>query len=94
MPLSEIRKDIDAIDAKILSLLNRRFSLALRTRGFKSSPRDPVREREIQAGLKAKTADFPLLRAEFVLSLYADILAESRRLQSQAGRIFKQEKQP
>ena len=45
MSLAEIRDNIDAIDAEILALLNRRFRLALRTRAFKSSPRDPVRER-------------------------------------------------
>jgi chorismate mutase len=94
MSLSGIRNDIDAIDAKILSLLNRRFSLALRTRAFKSSTRDPVREREIRGRLKMKAAGFPLLRTEFVLSLYADIIKESRRLQSRSGRNVKQEKQP
>jgi chorismate mutase len=92
--LAEIRNEIDAIDAEILSLLDLRFQLALRTRAFKARPRDPARESEIRAGLKAKAADYPLLRAEFVLSLYASILKESRRLQSQAGRTVTQEKQP
>jgi chorismate mutase len=91
--LAKIRKNIDAIDAEILSLLHRRFQFALGTRPFKSLPRDPSREREILDNLRAKSAEYPLLRENFVLDLYGEILRESRRLQRRSGRNKNQEKQ-
>lgn len=93
MTLAEIRKNIDAIDAEILSLLHRRFRLALGTRPFKSIPRDPSREQEILDNLRAKSAGYPLLREDFILGLYGEILRESRRLQRRSGRDKNQEKQ-
>ena len=94
MSLAEIRENINALDAEILSLLHRRFQLALRTRAFKPLARDPAREREIFDTLKAKAAEYPLLRKDFVLGLYNEILRESRRLQKRSGRALKKEKQP
>jgi len=91
MTLDRIRQDIDAIDAEILSLLDRRFRLALRTRAFKALERDPSREREIFGRLRAVAAECPLLREEFILGLYREIIKESRRLQARSGRGKNQE---
>lgn len=93
MSLAEIRKNIDAIDAEILSLLHRRFRLALRTRSFKSLARDPSREREIFDNLRVASEGSPLLREDFIFGLYREILRESRRLQRRSGRPHNQEKQ-
>jgi chorismate mutase len=89
--LDKIRRDIDAIDAEILSLLGRRFQLALRTRAFKALERDPSREREIFSRLRAVAAKCPLLREEFIFSLYREILKESCRLQARSERGKNQE---
>jgi len=93
MSLAEIRNEIDAIDGEIFFLLHRRFRLALRTRDLKPLTRDPSREREIFNQLKEKAARFPLLRKNFILGLYREILRESRRLQRRSGRDKNQEKQ-
>lgn len=93
MSLAEIRKNIDAIDAEILSLLHRRFQFALQTRSFKSLPLDPSRERDIFDRLRATAAGSPLLREDFILDLFGEILRESRRLQRRFGRHKNQEKQ-
>jgi len=93
MSLAEIRKRIDAIDEEILSLLHRRFRLALRTRTFKTMPHDPSREREILGRVKAAAKRYPLLRPNFLLGLYKEVLRESRRLQARSGREIDQEKQ-
>ena len=92
MALSEIRSRIDSIDAEILELLHRRFSLALRTRRFKSRPRDPAREAEVLDRLRAAAAWSPLLRPDFLIGLYKEIFKESRRLQARTDRGRKREK--
>ncbi len=75
------RDEIDAIDAELLSLLNRRAGIALevgrKKRGAGLPLRDARREREILARMRALTRG-PLGPAA-IERLFCAILAESRR---------------
>lgn len=76
------RDEIDAIDAELLSLLNRRAGVALevgrRKRGAGLPLRDAKRERQILARARASTRG-PLGPAA-IERLFRAILAESRRV--------------
>ena len=76
------RDEIDAIDAELLSLLNRRAGVAVevgrRKRGAGLPLRDAKREREILARARAGTRG-PLGPAA-IERLFRAILAESRRV--------------
>jgi len=76
------RDEIDAIDAELLSLLNRRAGIALevgrRKRGAGLPLRDAKRERQILARARALTQG-PLGPAA-IERLFRAILAESRRV--------------
>jgi chorismate mutase len=75
------RDEIDAIDAELLSLLNRRVLLARevgrRKRGVGLPLRDARRERQILA--RARERNRGPLGAAAVARLFRAILAESRR---------------
>jgi chorismate mutase len=94
MFLVQIRKNIDTIDGEILSLLHQRLQLALQTRSFKTRVGDPAREREILDNLRKKMSGYPLLRTDFVLGLFKEILKESRRVQRRSRHEKEQEVQP
>lgn len=81
MSLSQIRKRIDLLDDEILESINKRLSLARQTKSFKPRMCDAVREREILSRLKKRKAACPLLREEFIVSLFKMIISESRRIQ-------------
>ena len=76
------RDEIDAIDAELLSLLNRRAGVALevgrRKRGAGLPLRDAKRERQILLRARARTRG-PLGPAA-IERLFRAILAESRRV--------------
>ncbi len=79
MNLKEIRKHIDLIDAKILTLLHDRMELGLMAKKFKSRIEDREREKEI---LERITKNIPgLIHARFVKSIFAEIIKESKNLQ-------------
>jgi chorismate mutase len=86
MTLTRIRDEIDAIDGEILSLLHRRLLLARRTRALKRRLADPAREREVFDRLTMTMRGYPLLRPEFVLGLYGQIMKESRHVQRRGCR--------
>lgn len=81
MSLEKIRKKIDRIDGEILSLLNERLELALRTRKLKPAVRDPEREKQVIARLQKRAAESAVLSGELVERLFGGIFDESRRLQ-------------
>jgi shikimate dehydrogenase len=53
MTLEQIRNEINKIDEKIVELLKKRFSLALRTKKWKKKFRDKKRESEILQKIKS-----------------------------------------
>lgn len=83
MSKEEIRKQIDAIDSKILDLLTRRAELALEVSQFKKFLYDPKREAEIYTRLQKKNKG--PLRKEHVTAVYREILSVCRSLQKQVS---------
>jgi len=81
--LDKIRKKIDAIDGELLSLLNERLELALRTRKLKPTVRDTARENEVMSRLKGRAAGSGVLADPFIDQVFGGIIEESRRLQEQ-----------
>ncbi len=81
--LLELRNGINAVDDRILDLLNQRARLSLevgrRKAGRDSAVFKPFREQEVLARLAA--ANPGPLPAEHLLSIYREILSSSRRLQ-------------
>jgi len=84
MSLGKIRKKINAIDLEILSLLNERMELALRTKRLKPAVRDQARESEILSRLENYAATTRLISGAFVEGLFSRILEESRRIQGKS----------
>lgn len=86
MDLRKIRDCIDDIDREILSLLDERMALALRTARLKSAVRDGLREARVLEQAERYSRDHNLLvKGDFVHSLFDEIMKESRRLQQTHG---------
>ena len=81
--LRTLRRQIDRLDQRLLSLLNRRARLALRVGALKHRNGrqvfDPKREREILARLRAANAG--PLPAAAIAAIYREILKRSRQLE-------------
>ena len=88
MNLQEIREHIDELDREILSLLNERMELALRTGRLKEAVQDEAREAQVleQVGRHANIHN-RLLRGDFVKALYGEIMKESRRIQEKKEEV-------
>lgn len=87
MKLKETRKKIDAIDNQILSLLAKRFRLAVQIKKIKNKfdirIEDPQREEEVleKVAIKAKHLH---IDSNFVVKLFKTIFNESKTVQSDA----------
>ncbi len=79
MGKKEIRKKIDAIDSRILELLNERAGLALQTSKFKKHFYDPVRERQIFERLWEMNKG--PLEDDHIANIYREVLSACRGLQ-------------
>jgi len=80
MNLEDLRKDIDGLDARILSLLNERMEKAILTRRFKNGVVDTGREAAVLD--RVRRSSRCLLDPEFSVGLYKSIIEESKALQS------------
>ncbi len=80
MDLQNMRSNIDRIDSEILRLLTKRLEYAVRTKRFKENVSDPSREEQVLQRIKNHSRW--LIRQEFSHSLFSQIMAESRVLQS------------
>jgi prephenate dehydratase/chorismate mutase len=84
MNLQKIREHIDELDREILSLLNERMELALKTAKLKESVVDKDREGQVLNQVAKYTENQNhLAQSEFVRTLYGGIIGESRRIQEQ-----------
>ena len=81
LTLEKIRTVIDLIDEEILALLAERLDLAKGTPPYKEKVLDSDREEAILSRIRRTAKNGGRLRAEFVEQIYAEILAESRRIQ-------------
>ena len=84
MRLEELRKEIDAIDAELLRLINRRAKVALSVGATKNRSGlplyDPARERDVLA--RACRANEGPLCDGAVSKIFRLIIEESRRLEA------------
>ena len=83
MHLEECREKIDAIDAKILELLNRRATLSRRVGRIKASAGLPIidlRREDIILRRVVRNSSGEM-SPDSVERIYGEILAESRRIQ-------------
>ncbi len=89
MNLKKIRDSIDELDREILSLINERMELALRTAKLKDVVQDPQRESQVldQVARYARNQNH-LVQDEFVQALYGGIIGESRRIQEKKPRLI------
>ncbi|MBI2484440.1 chorismate mutase [Candidatus Uhrbacteria bacterium] len=83
--MTSYRKQIDAIDRKMLSLLSQRFAAAKKIGAYKKKRgiaiHDGIREQEIKQLLSARVRAHGL-DPSFISSLWKRILRESRRIQN------------
>jgi chorismate mutase / prephenate dehydratase len=89
--LRRLRRRIDALDRRIVRLLNERASLALvadshKAAAGRSAVRDPVRERDVLDRVTAEASRGPLPVAD-LLGLYRRLIAATRRLQAESRRL-------
>ena len=81
--LTEIREQIDALDEKLLDLLNKRAGLSREVGHIKSDSLDivfkPFREKEVLNRLNALSPG--ILPEDHLRAIYREILSSSRRLQ-------------
>ena len=81
--LADLRREIDAIDAELLDMLNRRAECSLEVGRIKAGARDmifkPFREKEVMDRLaEASSGSLP---DKHLRSIYREIFSSSRRLQ-------------
>jgi chorismate mutase len=81
LTLDKIRSVIDLIDEEILALLEERLKLAKSAQPLKEHIRDRDREKIVLARIRQAAQRGGRLRADFVEQLFAEIMAESRRIQ-------------
>jgi prephenate dehydratase/chorismate mutase len=81
MKLNEVRQNIDLIDSKILNLLNDRMEQGLLAKRFKEKIEDPAREQEVMKRVVSNPN--ALIESEFSENIYKQIIAFSKKLQSQ-----------
>ncbi len=83
--LMHIRREIDDVDRDIINLLRKRMILALETKKFKSNIIDSDRERQVLNNIKDMSD--PLLTESFLLSIYEQIIKESRAVQNRMVKL-------
>jgi prephenate dehydratase len=83
MKLERIRKRIDEIDCELLTLLEERMELGLRTRKHKKNIEDGDREAAVLEGVRESPRH--LIDPAFAEKVFGTIMKESKRLQK-AGR--------
>jgi chorismate mutase/prephenate dehydratase len=88
MKLEDCRKVIDAIDTEIVGLLNRRADLSRRIGRIKTAAGIPIVDKEREENvLRGVVRDSPGDIADMALiSIYREILDESRRIQGAVAR--------
>ncbi len=81
--LAAVRREIDALDSKLLELINRRAELAIEVRGLKKTDSlgiyDPGREREIERKITGSNPG--PLSDEDILFVFRELISRCRSLQ-------------
>lgn len=81
MSLSDIRRQIDAIDLELLHLMEQRIQLALQAREHKPKAHDPAREQEVQAAWSKEAEQLGLdaRKVKAVLDAITDLTRSAQR---------------
>ncbi len=85
MDLENIRKRIDILDGRIIKLLNDRMEQAILSKKLKTRVEDKQREGQIYNKIRGQSQN--LLDSDFLVELYENIIAESKKLQSEEKEI-------
>ena len=85
MDLKELRKEIDAVDAEIVKLFEKRMEISERMAAYKQKAGIPVRdqEREKEKILKVQSLTHTAFNREHIEELYTVLISLSRKLQEE-----------
>ena len=85
MDLKELRKEIDAVDAEIVKLFEKRMEISERIAAFKQQAGIPVRDeaREKEKILKVQSLTHTAFNKEHIEELYTVLMSLSRKLQEE-----------
>ena len=85
MDLNELRKEIDAVDAEIVRLFEKRMEISERMAAYKQKAGIPVRdqEREKEKILKVQSLTHTAFNREHIEELYTVLISLSRKLQEE-----------
>lgn len=83
MSLDKLRDKINHIDIEILNKLDRRMAIAMSAKRFKKKALDRNREIQVIENVKEYAQKLSLIKPEFAEKLFAEIINECRKLQSE-----------
>ena len=85
MDLNELRKEIDAVDAEIVRLFEKRMEISEHMAAYKQKAGIPVRdqEREKEKILKVQNLTHTAFNREHIEELYTVLISLSRKLQEE-----------
>ena len=88
MNLDELRKEIDAVDAEIVKLFEKRMEISERMAAFKQKAGIPVRdqEREKEKIHQVQAMSHTAFNREHIEELYIVLMALSRKLQEEKAK--------
>ena len=85
MKLEEIRERIDHVDRELLSLIEERLDLGLRTRAHKGDVADSEREKVVIS--RARHTKLGLIEPDFAERLFGEIIDQSKRKQREVPHL-------
>ena len=85
MDLDELRKEIDAVDAEIVKLFEKRMEISERIAAYKQQARIPVRDemREKEKIQQVQSLTHTEFNRKHIEELYTVLMALSRKLQEE-----------
>ena len=88
MDLDELRKEIDAVDAEIVKLFEKRMEISERIAAYKQKTGIPVRDeaREKEKILKVQNLTHTEFNRKHIEELYTVLMALSRKLQEEKAK--------
>ena len=88
MDLDELRKEIDAVDADIVKLFEKRMEISERIAAYKQKTGIPVRDeaREKEKILKVQNLTHTEFNRKHIEELYTVLMALSRKLQEEKAK--------
>lgn len=87
MSLESLRREIDEIDEKVVSLLHRRAVISGEVGSIKLKGGLPIADRDRETAIlrKVMTPSYSPIDPAVILRIYGEILLESRRIQQESA---------